>query len=125
MRFGISALGSRILRVRGRVSGEWHNTPVNLLTVEKTQYLVAPRGHTQWVRNIRVSGEGELVLGRRAQRFKAIEIPEEQRVPILREYLRRWAFEVGAFFGGVSADSSDADLRRIAPDHPVFRVESY
>lgn len=122
-RLGISVWGSRILRVKGRKSGEWHSTPANLLTIDKTQYLVAPRGHTQWVRNIRVSGEGELVLGSHAQRFKAVEIPEDQRVPILREYLKRWAFEVGMFFGGVSATSSDEDLRRIAPDHPVFRVD--
>ena len=122
-RLGISVWGSRVLRVQGRKSGEWHSTPANLLTIGETQYLVAPRGHTHWVRNIRVSGEGELVLGRHTQRFKAIEIPEDQRVPILREYLKRWAFEVGTFFGGVSAESSDAELRRIAPDHPVFRVE--
>lgn len=124
-RVGISVWGSRVLRVKGRKSGEWHSTPANLLTIETTQYLVAPRGHTQWVRNIRVSGEGELVLGRRAQRFKAIEIPDDQKVSILREYLKRWSFEVGVFFGGVSANSSDAELRRIAPDHPVFRVQPY
>jgi len=70
-----------------------------------------------------VTGDGELLLGNRVQRFKAIEIPDDDKVPILRDYLKRWKFEVGMFFGGVSADSSDAELRRIAPDHPVFRVE--
>jgi hypothetical protein len=58
------------------------------------------------------------------QRFKAIEISDDEKVPILREYLKRWKFEVGMFFGGVSAESSDEELHRIAPDHPVFRVES-
>lgn len=123
-RLGISVWGSRVLRVRGRKSGEWRSSPVNLLTLGKTQYLVAPRGQTQWVRNIRASDEGELLLGNRVQRFKAIEISDAEKVPILREYLRRWKFEVGVFFGGVSAESSDDELRRIAPDHPVFRVES-
>jgi hypothetical protein len=122
MRFGVSVWGSRILRVRGRKSGEWHSHPVNLLTYQGKGYLVAPRGQTQWVRNIRVSGQGELVLGSHVQRFRAIEIPEDQRVPILRNYLKRWKFEVGMFFGGVSAESSDEELRRIAPDHPVFQV---
>jgi deazaflavin-dependent oxidoreductase (nitroreductase family) len=122
-RLGISVWGSRVLRVRGRKSGEWRSSPVNLLTLGKTQYLVAPRGQTQWVRNIRASDEGELLLGNRVQRFKAIEISDAEKVPILREYLRRWKFEVGVFFGGVSAESSDEELRRIAPDHPVFRVE--
>lgn len=124
MRLGVSVWGSRILRVRGRKSGEWRSSPVNLLTHEGRQYLVAPRGHTQWVRNIRTSGTGELLLGRRAQPFRAVEIPDDDKVPILRDYLRRWKFEVGQFFGGVSADSSDEELRRIAPDHPVFRVEA-
>jgi hypothetical protein len=96
---------------------------VNLLTLGKTQYLVAPRGQTHWVRNIRVTGEGELLLGTRTQRIKVAEISDDQKVPILREYLRRWKFEVGVFFGGVSAESSDEELRRIGPDHPVFRVE--
>jgi hypothetical protein len=122
-RAGISIWGSRVLRVRGRKSGEWHSHPVNLLTYEGQQYLVAPRGLTQWVRNIRVSGGGELVLGSKAQPFKAVEIPDEQKVPILRSYLRRWKAEVGIFFQGVGPDSSEADLRRIAPDHPVFRIE--
>jgi hypothetical protein len=121
-RLGVSVWGSRILRVRGRKSGEWRSQPVNLLTRGGVQYLVAPRGHTQWVRNIRVSGEGELLLGRRTQRFRAVEIAEDQKVPILRDYLRRWKFEVGMFFGGVDGSAPDAELRRIAPDHPVFKL---
>jgi len=120
---GVSVWGSRVLRVRGRKSGEWRTSPVNMLTLDRTQYLVAPRGHTQWVRNIRISGGGELLLGRRTQAFKAVEIPDDQKVDILRNYLKRWKFEVGMFFGGVSAESSDEELRRIAPDHPVFRVD--
>ena len=122
-RLGISVWGSRVLRVRGRTSGEWRTSPINLLTYQGRQYLVAPRGHTQWVRNIRVSGTGELLLGLRVQPFRAVEIPDDEKVPILRDYLRRWKFEVGMFFGGVSADSPDEELRRIAPDHPVFRVD--
>jgi deazaflavin-dependent oxidoreductase (nitroreductase family) len=122
-RLGISVWGSRVLRVRGRKSGEWRSSPVNLLNREGTQYLVAPRGQTQWVRNIRVAGGGELVVGSRVQPFKAIEISDAEKVPILRDYLKRWKFEVGVFFGGVGPDSTDEELRRIAPDHPVFRVE--
>lgn len=122
-RLGVSVWGSRVLRVRGRKSGEWHSHPVNLLTFEGRRYLVAPRGLTQWVRNIRVAGGGELVLGRRVQAFRAVEISDADRIPILRAYLRRWKMEVGMFFQGVDADSPEAELRRIAPDHPVFRVE--
>lgn len=121
-RAGVSVYGSRILRVKGRKSGRSYTTPVNLLTLDGVRYLVAPRGHTQWVRNLRVAGGGELLLGRRVEPFQAEEVPAEERRPILRAYLRRWKFEVGVFFGGVDADSPDADLDRIAPDHPVFVI---
>jgi len=123
-RAGVSVWGSRELRVRGRTSGEWRTTPVNLLTHDGARFLVAPRGVTQWVRNLRVAGTGELRVGRRTEVFRATEVPDADKVAILRAYLRRWNAEVGVFFDGVSADSSDDELERIAPDHPVFRVET-
>jgi len=121
-RAGISVWGSRVLEVRGRRSGEPRRNPVNLLTVDGRRYLVAPRGHTQWVRNLRASGEGRLLLGRRAERFTATELTDDEKPPLLRAYLKRWRMEVGVFFGGVGPDSPDEELRRIAPDHPVFRI---
>jgi hypothetical protein len=119
---GVSVWGSRILAVRGRTSGEWRSNPVNLLTVAGRHYLVAPRGETQWVRNLRVVKSGELRVGRRVQSFTSVELPNEAKIEILRAYLKRWKFEVGVFFDGVTATSPDADLARIAPDHPVFEV---
>ena len=121
-RLGLPLAGSRVLEVHGRKTGEPHQTPVNPLTLDGTRYLVAPRGHTQWVRNLRSRGEGRLLTGRRAEEFTATEIADDEKPPILREYLRRWKWEVGAFFGGVGAESSDEELRRIAPDHPIFRI---
>jgi deazaflavin-dependent oxidoreductase (nitroreductase family) len=123
-RAGVSIWGSRQLHVRGRTSGEWRTTPVNLLTLDDAQYLVAPRGLTQWVRNLRVAGGGKLQVGRRVQSFRGTELDDDDKVPVLRAYLRRWKAEVGVFFQGVSADSPDEELRRIAPDHPVFRIEA-
>jgi deazaflavin-dependent oxidoreductase (nitroreductase family) len=120
---GISILGSRILAVRGRKSGEWRTTPVNLLVIDGQRYLVAPRGHTQWVRNMRVAGGGELRLGRKAEPFTATEVGDEDKPAILRAYLKRWKAEVGVFFGGVGPDSSEAELARISPDHPVFKID--
>jgi deazaflavin-dependent oxidoreductase (nitroreductase family) len=119
---GVSVAGSRVLEVRGRRSGEPRRTPVNLLTLNDTRYLVAPRGHTQWVRNLRARGEGRLLVGRRVEQFSASEIADEDKPAILRAYLERWKWEVGTFFGGVGPDSPDDELRRIAPDHPIFRV---
>lgn len=123
-RLGVSVAGSRILEVRGRKSGEWRRTPVNLLTIDGVRYLVAPRGHTQWVKNIRVSGEARLLLGRRSEPITVTELADNDKPPLLREYLKRWKWEVGAFFGGVGPESPDSELRRIAPDHPVFRIGS-
>jgi hypothetical protein len=120
---GVSILGSRDLRVKGRTSGQWRSTPVNLLTISGVQYLVAPRGVTQWVRNLRATGyTGELRVGRRVQTFHAQELSDEVKAPILRAYLRRWKFEVGVFFNGVGPDASDDELTAIAGGYPVFRI---
>jgi|SRR5579862_5120327 len=123
-RLGISVAGSRVLEVPGRKSGTPRRTPVNLLAFDGKRYLVAPRGETQWVRNLRVAGSGNLLLGRRREPFRASEIPDVDKEPILREYLQRWKWEVGVFFDGVGPDSSADELARIAPDHPVFRIET-
>jgi deazaflavin-dependent oxidoreductase (nitroreductase family) len=123
-RAGVSLLGSRVLEVRGRSSGQLRRTPVNLLAFEGERYLVAPRGETQWVRNLRASGEGRLLLGRRGEQFAAVEVADEEKVPILRAYLKRWKAEVGVFFDGVGPDSSEQELRAAAPKHPVFRLRT-
>jgi deazaflavin-dependent oxidoreductase (nitroreductase family) len=121
-RSGVSVAGSRVLEVQGRKSGEWRRTPVNVLTLDGVRYLVSPRGHSQWVRNIRVSGRARLVLGRKTESIAVTELDDDEKVPLLRAYLERWKWEVGAFFGGVGPDSPDEEVRRIAPDHPVFRI---
>ena len=123
-RAGLSFWGSRILEVRGRKTGEPRRTPVNLLALGEARYLVAPRGHTHWVRNLRAAGEGDLLLGRRRAHFRATEIADTDKPEILSAYLRRWKWEVGQFFGGVGPDSPRAELERIAPDHPIFRLEA-
>ena len=119
---GISLLGSRVLAVRGRKSGEVRTTVVNLFTYEGSRYLLAPRGHTQWVRNLRAVGEGELRLGRRSERFTPVEIADADKPPLIRLYLRKWAWETGAFFDGLKADSPEADIEAAAPGFPVFRI---
>lgn len=123
-KLGVSLRGSRMLAVRGRASGQWRVTPVNPLSYAGARYLVAPRGQTQWVRNLRVSGEGELRLGRRVEAFTATELADDQKPDILRGYLKKWKAETGAFFGGVGPDASDEELRAIAPGYPVFRISA-
>jgi len=121
-RLGISMAGSRVLEVTGRKSGEPRRTPVNLLSFDGARYLVAPRGNTQWVKNLRAAPQGRLLVGRRAEVFTAVEVADDEKPPLLRAYLERWKWEVGVFFGGVGPDASDEELARIAPDHPAFRL---
>jgi deazaflavin-dependent oxidoreductase (nitroreductase family) len=121
-RHGVSVLGSRVLAVKGRTSGQWRTTPVNLLTLDGRRYLVAARGETQWVRNLRAADRGELRAGRHAEAFRGRELTDDEKVPILRAYLRRWKAEVGIFFEGTGPNSSDEQIRAIAPRHPAFEV---
>jgi deazaflavin-dependent oxidoreductase (nitroreductase family) len=123
-RLGVSVRGSRELRVRGRASGEWRHNPVNLLEHDGQRYLVAPRGRTQWVRNLEAAGTGELRVGRRVEQFRGVPVADADKVDILREYLRRWKAEVGVFFDGVGPDATDEQLAAIAPGYPVFKVEA-
>jgi deazaflavin-dependent oxidoreductase (nitroreductase family) len=122
-RLGVSVWGSRVLYVRGRTSGEWRSTPVNVLSLGGRRYLVAPRGHTQWVKNLRAAGGGELRVGRRVEPFTATELADDQKPEILRAYLKRWRLEIGVFFDGVGPDAPDAKLREIAPGYPVFQID--
>lgn len=121
-RHGVSLLGSRILAVPGRCTGRIQRVPVNVLRLGEQRYLVAVRGNTQWVRNVRAAGGAELLLGRRVERVVLAEVPVAERVPALRAYLARWGWEVGAFVPGIDKNSSGTDLLAAAPGIPVFEV---
>src|SRR3954447_210703 len=118
-KLGISLQGSRTLAVRGRKSGEMRTNPVNPFELDGRTYLLAPRGTTQWVRNLRVAGEGELRSGRKVRRFKATEVPDSEKLPPLRLYMDKWAWEVKGFLG-IDADAPDEEIERVLPDHPAF-----
>ncbi|HJQ45620.1 MAG TPA: nitroreductase family deazaflavin-dependent oxidoreductase [Amycolatopsis sp.] len=123
-RRGVSVLGSRVLSVRGRKTGQLRSVPVNLMPFDGERYLVAPRGEAQWVRNLRVAGEGQLRVGRRVEHFEFVELSDDEKPRLLRVYLKRWWFEVGKFFDGVDAKAPEDKLREIAPGYPVFRIIS-
>ena len=122
VRMGISVWGARDLRLRGRKSGEIRSNVVNLLDLDGAQFLVAPRGTTEWVKNLRAAGEGELRVGRQATQFEADELADSEKVVVLRAYLKRWKWEIGKFFQGVGPDSTEAELAAIAPGYPIFRI---
>jgi deazaflavin-dependent oxidoreductase (nitroreductase family) len=124
-RLGLSVWGSRVLEVPGRRTGQPRQVPVNLLTHDGHRYLVSARGHGEWVRNVRANDGGlDLLLGRHRTHHVATELPDDAKVEVLRAYLRRWKAEVGAFFDGVDASSTDAEILAIAPKHPVFELDA-
>lgn len=122
VKLGVGVRGARELHVRGRSTGEWRTVPVNPLPLDGERYLVAPRGQTQWVRNIRVSGAGRLRKGRRFEDFTVVEVADADKAPMIRAYLKVWAMEVGRFFDGLDAESSDERIAEVASGFPVFRI---
>jgi deazaflavin-dependent oxidoreductase (nitroreductase family) len=121
-RLGIGVAGSQTLAVRGRKSGEMRTNPVNPFELDGYTYLLAPRGTTQWVRNLRAAGgEGELRSGRKARPFHADEVPDADKLPLMRLYMDKWSWEVKGFLG-IDSDASDEEIERILPDHPAFAL---
>jgi deazaflavin-dependent oxidoreductase (nitroreductase family) len=121
LRHGVGPRYMRELTVRGRKSGEPRKAIVNLLEIDGHRYLVAPRGETHWVRNLRAAGEGELANRGASFRFSARELPDAAKPPLIREYLRRWSAQVPGQFE-VKADADDAALAHEATYHPVFEL---
>lgn len=108
MRFGAATT----LVVRARVTGKTQAVPVNVLDYEGGRYLVAVRGETQWVRNLRAAGECELRRRGRVYRYVAEEVSVEDREPVIAAYRERWDSQVRRFFQALSDPA----------DHPVFRL---
>ncbi|WP_157430230.1 nitroreductase/quinone reductase family protein [Actinomadura oligospora] len=121
-RHGVSIMGTRELAVRGRKSGEWRTNPVNLLVIDGERYLIAPRGQTHWVRNMRAAGGGELRLGRKVEEFTVTELDDTVKLPIIRVYMNKWAWEVSALMDGLTKHATDEQIMAIAPGVPVFRL---
>jgi deazaflavin-dependent oxidoreductase (nitroreductase family) len=110
-----------LLEVRGRKSGKIYRTPVDLLEFQGKQYLVAPRGRTQWVQNAEAAGEIVLKRGsqRRRYRLQAIALPE--RPPFLKAYLDRFKTEVQRYFS-IPAGSPVEAFSAVAESYPVFEL---
>jgi deazaflavin-dependent oxidoreductase (nitroreductase family) len=110
-----------LLQVRGRKSGKLYSTPIDLLELDSRQYLVAPRGRTQWVRNAEAAGEITLKKGdmRRSFRLRTLEGPEKLRV--LQNYLDRFRREVQRYFP-VPAGSAPQVFANICERYPAFEL---
>ncbi|OBB55713.1 hypothetical protein A5757_04270 [Mycobacterium sp. 852013-51886_SCH5428379] len=119
---GVSIAGTRAVRVRGRKTGTMRGVVVNVLSIDGRDYLVSPRGNTQWARNARAAGEVEIGPRWRRRTVRLAEVADLDKPHLLRRYLQRWYWEVKGHVGGLTPDSSDADLRATAPSIPVFEL---
>jgi deazaflavin-dependent oxidoreductase (nitroreductase family) len=118
---GVNLRGAEILTVRGRKSGKPRSLVVNPLGLGDDTFLVSARGESSWVKNMRAVEEGQLRRGRRIRSFTATELEDDEKLPVMRAYLKTWGWQVKSFMG-VDGKSSDEDIRAILPTHPVFRL---
>jgi len=117
---GISIAGTRALRVRGRKTGKQRAVVINLLTVDGVDYLVSPRGDTQWARNVRAAGVVEMGPRWRNKRTRVSEVDDAAKPELLQRYLARWYWQVKGYVAGLTPESSAEQLRAAAPLIPVF-----
>jgi F420H(2)-dependent quinone reductase len=119
---GISIGGTRALRVRGRKTGKLRVLVVDLLHVDGMDYLVSPRGDTQWARNVRAAGVVEMGPRWRNERIRISEVDDAAKPELLQRYLARWYWQVKGYVAGLTPESSDEQLRAAAPLIPVFAL---
>jgi len=120
LRRGIGPETQRVLTIPGRISGLPRRTPIAIVALRGAQYIVAGFPSSDWVKNARAAGHGTLSRGSASTQVELAEIPVEDRLPILREFLR--TIRGGRSFLTVGARASDAELAAAAPGHPVFRL---
>lgn len=119
---GISIAGTRALRVRGRKTGQLRGVVVNLMTVDGRDYVVSPRGNTQWVRNARAAGEVEMGPRWRGRTVRISEVADDAKIELLKRYLDRWYWEVKGHVGGLTPHSTDEQIRAVAPSIPIVEL---
>jgi hypothetical protein len=124
---GISIAGTQSLRVRGRKTGKERGVVINLLSVDGVDYVVSPRGNTQWARNVRAAGVVEVGprWPRSKRRQRAItEVNDAAKPELLRRYLDKWYYQVKDYVLGLTPESTDEQLLAAAPSIPVFELAS-
>jgi hypothetical protein len=119
---GVSIAGTKALRIRGRKTGKRRGVVINLLSVDGRDYVVSPRGNTQWARNARAAGAVEMGPRWRSRDVRIAEIADDTKPQLLRRYLDRWYWEVKGHVGGLTPQSTDDEMRSAAPSIPVFEL---
>ena len=123
LRFGIGPSYLRLLEVRGRKTGRIYSTPVSLLEHDDKLWLVAPRGRTQWSKNVEASTELTLSRGSDRRRYKARLTSVTERPPLLKRYLDAYASAVQRFFTQ-RAGAPVEEFTSVAERYPVYELLS-
>jgi deazaflavin-dependent oxidoreductase (nitroreductase family) len=118
---GLVPMSTVLLQVKGRRSGQIRSTPVSWIEHEGQRYLVAPRGNTEWVRNVKAAGGEAVLKSRKTEGVRLEEVPIEQRAPIIKSYLKKTAMVTKREFG-LDPDAPMEEFEKIAPIHPAFRI---
>lgn len=119
-RCGLGAQYRHLLTVVGRQTGLPRTTPVDVMSYAGSQWLVAPYGAVNWVRNLRASGQGMLRRGSRCHTFRAVEADTRTAVPVIRQYIEQ--VPITRSYWGVGPDATDEELAQKAARHPVFEL---
>jgi len=119
---GVRIAGTRALRVRGRKTGKLRGVVINLLSVDGRDYVVSPRGNTQWARNARAAGSVETGPRWRSREVRIAEVADDAKPQLLRRYLGRWYWEVKGHVGGLTPESTDDEMGAAASSIPVFEL---
>lgn len=122
-RLGLAIGTMRLLSVPGRKSGKMRTTPVSPLTVGGRRYIVAGHEGSDWVGNVRAAGWGILARGREEEKVTLVELPVEERGPVLREFPREVPHGVQFFRHLYGVSGEPEEFAALAPRCPVFRVE--
>jgi len=122
-RLGVSFGTWYILSIPGRKTGKMRSTPVSVLHVNGQRYVVTGF-ETQWVKNARKVGRGTLARGRKQEQVVLVELPVEERPPILREFPRQVPRGVPFFEKLLNIPGDPEALAAAAPRCPVFRLDS-
>lgn len=122
-RLGLPVGPMQLLTVPGRKTGIPRTNPVAPLVIDGTTYICQAYPHSDWVKNARAAGHGTLTRGRHTRAVDLVEVPEQERGPLLREFPVQVPRGAGAFVrnGLVSAATPEA-FAAAAPGIPMFRA---
>jgi len=119
--WGLGPRDTYLLEVKGRRTGRVYSTPVSVVEIGGAMFLVAPRGRTQWARNVEAAPDVTLARGSRRQAYRVRAVPDAEKAPALRAYLDRFRSVVQRYFP-VPAGSPPEAFVPIAARYPVFEL---